>query len=473
MDALGPSFDGVGCIEEREVSPAQRRPTGGTAPFLALLVIAFGTTVAMWSVGYLGRLPVVLLPSPLLLVLMLACVPLGGFLLGRLTGANWTSGFAAGALSGLLNLFILGSLLGGARPNEVVPSAMWWIPGSILVSGLLAAVGAAVGRRQPLPGERPNRWWLGWFAKLAVVATLLLLAVGGLVTSAEAGLAVTDWPNSFGYNMFLYPFSQMTGGVYYEHAHRLFGALVGLTTLTLTLLLQWTDPRRWVRRLGWLALVLVVAQGILGGLRVTGQLTLSTSPEAMSPNLGLAMLHGVLAQLFFALLVALSVFTSSAWLAPQPPLERPSARTDRSLGGLLVILVICQLVLGAAQRHFATLLTLHLILGVAAVAPMALHVGIRAWGLNPDHRLLRRLGLALVGGVVLQLLLGIGAYVVTGIAVQPGVVGGPELVVATAHQWFGAVLLALAVSVTCWNWRLVATQPNHAPRPLQTQRPQA
>ncbi|MHC4934357.1 MAG: hypothetical protein ACYTGV_19465, partial [Planctomycetota bacterium] len=162
MGGLGPSFEGAGCNEEREVSPAQRRPTGGTAPFLALLVIAFGTTVAMWSVGYLGRLPVVLLPSPLLLAFMLSCVPLGGFLFGRLTEANWTSGFAAGALSGLLNLFIFGSLLGGARPNEVVPSAIWWIPGSILVSALLAAVGTAVGRRQPLPGERPDRWWLGW-----------------------------------------------------------------------------------------------------------------------------------------------------------------------------------------------------------------------------------------------------------------------------------------------------------------------
>ena len=88
------------------------------------------------------------------------------------------------------------------------------------------------------------------------------------MTSAEAGLAVADWPTSFGYNMFLYPFSRMTGGIYYEHAHRLLGALVGLTTLVLALFLQRVETRRWVRRLGWAALLMVVVQGVLGGLRV-------------------------------------------------------------------------------------------------------------------------------------------------------------------------------------------------------------
>jgi cytochrome c oxidase assembly protein subunit 15 len=435
---------------------------------LPLLVVAFGTTVAMWSVGYLGRLPALLLPSPPLLVLLLACVFLGGFLLGRMTGRGWAPGFVAGSLAGLLNLLVLGSFLGGPRPNEVVPSALWWIPGSILIAGSLAAAGATVGRRWPVTGDRPDRWWLGAFAKVAVAATLLLLAVGGLVTSAEAGLAVTDWPNSFGYNMFLYPFSRMTGGVYYEHAHRLFGALVGLTTLMLALLLQRADPRRWVRRLGWLALVLVVTQGILGGLRVTGNLTLSTSAEAMAPNLALAMIHGVLAQLFFALMVALSIFTSATWLAPRRPLERPSAETDRSLGVVLVALVICQLVLGAVQRHFAALLTLHIVFGVALVAPIALHVGIRSWGLNVGQRLLQRLGLGLVGAVVLQVLLGLGAFVATGGAAQNGTVSRTELLFATAHQWFGAVLLALAVALTCWSRRLLSTT-TVSPRPeLQT-----
>ena len=70
-------------------------------------------------------------------------------------------------------------------------------------------------------------------ANVTVAATFLLVVAGGLVTSNEAGLAVVDWPNSFGYNMFLYPLAKMTGGIYYEHAHRLYGSLVGLTTIVL------------------------------------------------------------------------------------------------------------------------------------------------------------------------------------------------------------------------------------------------
>ena len=80
----------------------------------------------------------------------------------------------------------------------------------------------------------------------------------------------------------------MSGDVYFEHAHRLFGSLVGLTTVVLAFLLQRGDERRWVRRLGWVAVVLVSAQGILGGLRVTGNFTLSTSAADMAPNLALA-----------------------------------------------------------------------------------------------------------------------------------------------------------------------------------------
>ena len=142
------------------------------------------------------------------------------------------------------------------------------------------------------------------------------------------------------------------------------------------------------------------------------------------------------------------------------------------LGVLLVGLVICQLVLGAAQRHFAALLTPHIVFGVAVLAPLALHVGIRSWGLNVGQRLLQRLGLGLVGAVVLQVFLGLGAFVATGGTAQLGAVSSPELVVATAHQWFGAVLLALAVALTCWNGRLLSTPPAH-PRPeLQTEGPQ-
>jgi heme A synthase len=172
----------------------------------------------------------------------------------------------------------------------------------------------------------------------------------------------------------------------------------------------------------------------------------------MRPSLALALLHGILGQVFFGLLVALGVFTSATWRGPRQALERRSASTDRVLSALLVGLLVVQLALGAAQRHFDRLLLIHLALGVAAVAPLALHVGFRAWGLNPGQPVLERFGLALAGAVGVQVGLGLAAYAATH---APGVPGVVEVAVTTLHQWFGAVLLALAVALACWNHRLI------------------
>jgi cytochrome c oxidase assembly protein subunit 15 len=413
-----------------------------------ILAAGFGITVAMWGVGYVGRLPAVLLASPALLGLLLLCLLAGGVLVGRWTGGGFKAGLYSGLLAGSINLLVLGSLLSGDSPNQLVPSALLWVPGSILISGLVAGAGAALLGR----GEARPVHWPGVFVRVAVGATLLLLAVGGLVTSKEAGLAVVDWPNSYGYNMFLYPLSRMTGGVYYEHAHRLFGALVGLTTLVMAVLLQRVDPRAFVRRLGWLALVMVVIQGILGGLRVTGSFTLSTATEDMAPSLTLAVIHGVFAQVFFATLVALAAFTSQGWIGERRGIARPNAGTDRVLGGTLVGLLILQLVLGAIQRHTQSLLMVHVAMA-AIVAPLALHVGFRTWGLNPKEPLLKRLGLGLAAVVVVQVTLGIAALSVTWAAAEAA--STLDVVITTAHQWCGALLLATAVLTATWTHRLV------------------
>lgn len=419
----------------------------GIAP--AILTVGFGTTVAMWGAGYVGRLPLVMLPSPVLLFVLLVTLCAGGVFFGRHTGVGFRGGAGMGLLIGVLNLMILGSFLSGDNPNQVVPSALAWLPGSIVVSALLAGVGAWFGAAHLIKDD-PFQAWLAGFARVAVGATFLLLAVGGLVTSVEAGLAVTDWPNSFGYNMFLYPFSRMTGPVYYEHAHRLFGALVGLTTLVLALFLQRAEPRRWVRITGWLALIMVVIQGILGGLRVTGTFTLSTSPEAMTPSVALAMIHGVFGQIFFAILVALAVFTSPSWRGSAEPLRRHGVRTDRIMGVGLVALMLCQLLLGASQRHFEKLLIIHIVTGIALVTPLLIHVAIRAWGLNRGQPILERLGLALMAAIIVQIVLGFAAYATSGLALTLNVT------LSTAHQWCGALLLALGVATMCWNFKLLA-----------------
>jgi cytochrome c oxidase assembly protein subunit 15 len=107
------------------------------------------------------------------------------------------------------------------------------------------------------------------FAWLTAGATFLLIGLGGLVTSHQAGLAVPDWPTSYGYNMFLFPVHFWQANIFYEHTHRLLASFVGLLTGVLAVWLWLREPRRWLRWLGVAAFFAVVLQGVLGGLRVT------------------------------------------------------------------------------------------------------------------------------------------------------------------------------------------------------------
>jgi heme a synthase len=181
------------------------------------------------------------------------------------------------------------------------------------------------------------------FAVFTATFTLFLICVGGLVTSHGAGMAVPDWPTTYGYNMFAFPFSQwfFTGtGVFYEHSHRLVASAVGFLTIILTVWLWLKEQRRWLRWLGVLALVLVCAQGVLGGLRVT----------LYKDELGI--FHATLAQLFFLLVCAIAFFLSNAWQRLVKaresiqfhPLFRPVLLAS-------TILILLQLVLGATMRH--------------------------------------------------------------------------------------------------------------------------
>ena len=113
----------------------------------SVLTVSFGSAVAMWAVGYLSRLPGVGLPSPVLLLLLLACLFGGGWVLGRYGNLGWRYGAAAGLSTGLINLLVLGSFLSGARPDGIVPSALLWLPGSILLAVILSATGTAIGAR--------------------------------------------------------------------------------------------------------------------------------------------------------------------------------------------------------------------------------------------------------------------------------------------------------------------------------------
>ena len=187
--------------------------------------------------------------------------------------------------------------------------------------------------------------WLHRYTRLLAVLSLVLITAGGLVTSTDSGLAVPDWPNTYGYFMFSFPLSKMVGGIFYEHGHRLIASIVGMLTIVLAIWLSRVDARRWIRRLGWIALAAVITQGLLGGMTV---LFFLPAPISIS--------HAGLAQLFFALIVSLGVFTSKGWRAryQRDKADEQTIDDDALLGRLVLavpILVYLQILVGATMRH--------------------------------------------------------------------------------------------------------------------------
>ena len=234
----------------------------------------------------------------------------------------------------------------------------------------------------------PSNPWLHRLAVLTALATLALIGIGGLVTSHGAGMAVPDWPTSYGYNMFFFPFSQWVGGIFYEHTHRLVASVVGLLTAILSGWIWARETTGWRRKvgLGWIVLTLglmgvrtqpmfialagvalvviaysttqlksaerplcwwaaiafsvVLVQGVLGGLRVT----------ALKDELGI--FHGTLAQCFFVLICALALVTSGWWQqlkAASLPVTVPAPVRNFLL--VTTLLMLGQLAFGASMRH--------------------------------------------------------------------------------------------------------------------------
>jgi cytochrome c oxidase assembly protein subunit 15 len=286
--------------------------------------------------------------------------------------------------------------------------------------------------------------WPHRFALLTAVATFPLLFVGGLVTSTGSGLAVPDWPTTFGYNMFLYPWSKMVGGIFYEHSHRLLGSLVGFLTVLLAGSLWYSESRQWLRKLGFIALAAVILQGILGGLRVV--LLQQT----------LAIIHACFAQAFFALAVCLTVFTSAEWRMPGEKKAAEDAARVQRLGVFTAGFIYLQLIFGAILRHTGTWETLHFI-GAAVVA---IHVGLltaRTVRHHSDLPVLSRSALLLCALLGLQLFLGLGAYIGKFTTVG-GVLQPYTVLLATSHVVAGALMFVTCVLFSLRAYRLLDQQ---------------
>lgn len=180
------------------------------------------------------------------------------------------------------------------------------------------------------------------FACFTAGATLLLICSGGLVTSTNSGLAVPDWPNSYGYNMFTFPWPRWSsGGVFHEHSHRLIASGVGLLTIVLAAWLWLSESRRWLKRLGVVAVVAVILQGVLGGLRVI----------ALKDEVGI--FHAGLAQAFLCLICFIAFALSRAWdrLGSTAGLDAAARHRVRAVVVLVTALIYGQLILGATMRH--------------------------------------------------------------------------------------------------------------------------
>ena len=311
--------------------------------------------------------------------------------------------------------------------------------------------------------------WLHYYLRFVAAASLLLIVAGGLVTSTGSGLAVPDWPNTYGTFMFAFPLSKMVGGIFYEHGHRLIASTVGLLTIALAVWMARVEPRRWVRRLGWTALAAVIVQGLLGGITV---LYFLPAPISIS--------HAGLAQLFFALVVSLALFTSPGWRTDHDGANAPNDGVLARLALAAPVLIYGQILLGATMRHtgaglaipdfplaFGHLLpptwnvgiAIHFAHRVGAVVVTAVVLA-TAGHVAFHHRQRRELtSPALLLAAVTAVQVGLGAWTV---------LSGRQVAVNTAHVAVGAVTFAtsivLALRVHRGRFPDTGSRPRHAPR---------
>lgn len=290
--------------------------------------------------------------------------------------------------------------------------------------------------------------WPHRIALTTACATVPLLFIGGLVTSKGAGLAVPDWPTSFGYNMFLYPWSKMVGNIFYEHSHRLFASAVGLLTIVLAIIFWFKEDRPWVRWLGFGALGLVIAQGIVGGLRVV-----------LLENT-LAMLHASLAQAFFGLTVILAILTSAEWRHSSEKQRLQDGRRLCRLCAVLSGLLYLQALLGAIVRHTGERFEFHFaVAAMIAVLTVCVMSQIQRWA--PREAKLTFPARLLGGLLLLQLMLGIGSYITKFTTILPSP-AAQVVLITTTHLLIGAVMLAASLFLTLRCFRLSARAKNFA-----------
>lgn len=291
---------------------------------------------------------------------------------------------------------------------------------------------------------------LNRFAILVACATFFLIIAGALVTSNDAGLATEDWPLSNGQF-----FPEMVGNLFYEHGHRMVATTVGMLTIVLMIYILVKEKRQWVRRLGVIALLAVITQGLLGGLTVKLLLPVWVSTA-----------HATLAQLFFCLTVSLAVFTSRSWIEARPLAPEFSERKGtvplRYLCTAALVTILVQLVIGGTLRHSAswdehlpTELVLAHVGGALAVVIALGSTSLTVLRRHKGERFLTRpakIALVLLG---VQLLLGLAAYLARLASPSDPQPLNPMISITVAHVACGALVFVTTIVLTLRTYRVL------------------
>jgi len=299
----------------------------------------------------------------------------------------------------------------------------------------------AIGNRQSAMNKGLNR-----FAILVACATFFLIIAGALVTSNGAGLATSDWPLSNGQF-----FPRMVGNLFWEHGHRMVATTVGILTIALAVFIRLKEKREWVWKLALFALIAVVAQGLLGALTVKMNLPLAVSAA-----------HATLAQLFFCTTVSIAVFTSKSWIAAEPLHEDKDVLPLRYLCAAALVTIFLQLILGATLRHSAPwdehlpteLIVAHVVgaivvtlaLGSAALTTLRRH---------KDRPFLTRPAVIALSLLVVQLFLGLAAYLTRSASPEDPQPLNPMIGITVAHVACGALVFVSTIVLTLRAFRVL------------------
>ncbi|MFA7235573.1 MAG: COX15/CtaA family protein [Phycisphaeraceae bacterium] len=430
-----------------------------------LLAAGLGTATAMWIAGYILHMPLVqpFVPGWAVFAVLVMVMFLGGYVFGRDSLKGWRIAWGVPIITALVNMLIFSSVLKGENRNALMVGLPGFFGATLVVMLIGFAAGKARRPRTQNPRTQDTRkqdtrnpetsraHWRLRLAMVPVLATALVVSAGGLVTGFDAGFSVKDWPTTQGTNMFLFPISKMTGGIYYEHAHRLAGTLVGFTAMVL-MVWTWIADRRWsVRLFTTLALLMVVAQGVAGGLWVE------------SASLAYVLFHGSFGQIILATFAVIAATHAPSWRKEELPLVTPSASTDHWLTMLLLGAFIAQTLLGVYVRKSpAGPLMMHITFAAVVVA---LVVAVTLRGLMLYRKRLppiKRVCNGLLHGTTFQVLLGFAALGVRqhnqGVQLVPGdpaTTSPLDATITTLHQSVGAFLLAFAALAVAWNRRLI------------------